>query len=161
MYMEVYRKYCSLRPKNYESNRFFFKFNNGKACRQVVGIHHFGKMPQLVAIFLNLPNPELYTGHCFRRSSATILVDSGANLTTLKRHGAWKSSSVAEGYIEDSINNKIEVADRILKTRTITSSSTSAGEASTSAGDALNKALLQPLITDCSNCNITINITNN
>lgn len=74
---------------------------------------------------------------------------------------AWKSSSVAEGYIEDSINNKIEVADRILKTRTITSSSTSAGEASTSAGDALNKALLQPLITDCSNCNITINITNN
>ena len=76
MYMEIYRKYCSFRSKNYDNTRIFFKFNNGKAYKQVVGIHQFGKMPQLVAKFLNVPNHVEYTGYCFRRSSATILVDS-------------------------------------------------------------------------------------
>ena len=157
MYMEIYRKYCSFRPKNYDNTRFFFKFNNGKAYKQVVGIHQFGKMPQLVAKFLNLPNHVEYTGHCFRRSSATILVDSGADLTTLKRHEAWKSSSVAEGYIEDSINNKIEVANLILKTKSTSSSTITS---STTASDVSSKEV-QPVISNCNNCNVTINITNN
>ncbi|KAJ8915459.1 hypothetical protein NQ315_003222 [Exocentrus adspersus] len=54
-------------------------------------------------------NPEFYTGHCLRRSSATLLANAGANMTTLKRHGGWKSSTVAEGYLEDSIQNKMEL----------------------------------------------------
>lgn len=29
-------------------------------------------------------------------------------MTTLKRHGGWKSASVSEGYLEQSINNKAE-----------------------------------------------------
>jgi integrase len=45
-----------------------------------------------------------YTGHSLRRTSATLLVDEGGDLTTLKRHGGWRSSFVAEGYIEESIN---------------------------------------------------------
>ncbi|KAJ8912094.1 hypothetical protein NQ315_012843 [Exocentrus adspersus] len=28
---------------------------------------------------LNLPNSTLYTGHCFRRTSASLLADSGAS----------------------------------------------------------------------------------
>lgn len=63
-------------------------------------------MPKDIAEFLSLPEPELYTGHSFRRTSATLLVDGGADLTTLKRHGGWKSNVVAEGYIEDLLNNK-------------------------------------------------------
>jgi hypothetical protein len=35
-------------------------------------------------------------------------------LTLLKRHGGWRSSSVAEGYIEDSLANKIEISKKIL-----------------------------------------------
>ncbi|KAJ8911221.1 hypothetical protein NQ315_014933 [Exocentrus adspersus] len=42
-----------------------------------------------------------YTGHCFRRSSTSILADSGADLLTIKRHGGWKSNTVA-GYIDTS-----------------------------------------------------------
>ena len=34
-------------------------------------------------------------------------------MTTLKRHGGWRSATVAEGYIEESINNKIEIAKKI------------------------------------------------
>ncbi|KAJ8910165.1 hypothetical protein NQ315_005768 [Exocentrus adspersus] len=73
-----------------------------------------GKIPQKVAEYLNLPNSTLYTGHCFRRTSASLLADSGASIDVLKRHGGWKSASVAEGYIENSINTKKIVADSIF-----------------------------------------------
>lgn len=33
---------------------------------------------------------------------------------TLKRHGGWKSNTVAEGYVEDSLNKKIDCANKIL-----------------------------------------------
>ena len=61
-----------------------------------------------------MPNSNLYTGHCFRRSSATLLVDAGGDITTLKRHGGWKSTTVAEGYIEESIQNKMQISNTIL-----------------------------------------------
>ena len=38
----------------------------------------------------------------FQRSAATSLADSGVSITNLKRHGQWKSSDVAEGYIVNS-----------------------------------------------------------
>ncbi|KAJ8910321.1 hypothetical protein NQ315_003533, partial [Exocentrus adspersus] len=66
------------------------------------------------AEYLNLPNSTLYTGHCFRRTSASLLADSGASIDVWKRHGGWKSASVAEGYIENSINTKKIVADSIF-----------------------------------------------
>ena len=53
-------------------------------------------------------------GHCFRRSSATILVDEGADITALKRHGGWRSTAVAEGYIDNSIKNKMNTADKLM-----------------------------------------------
>jgi hypothetical protein len=51
--------------------------------RQPMGINKIGGTPS----YLKLQEPQLYSGHCFRRTSATLLADSGANLTTLKRHG--------------------------------------------------------------------------
>ncbi|KAL7306274.1 hypothetical protein TKK_0001708 [Trichogramma kaykai] len=50
----------------------------------------------------NTTRSAIYTGHALRRSSATIAADLGADLITLKRLGKWKSSTVAEGYIDDS-----------------------------------------------------------
>jgi len=58
-----------------------------------------------------------FTGHCFRRSAATIVADEGANQLQLKRLGHRKSSSVAEGYVADSKYGQVKV------TRMITSSS--------------------------------------
>ena len=71
-------------------------------------------MGKQIATFLKLQNPKLYTGHCFRRSSATIWVGSGEDITTLKRHGGWRSTAVAEGYIEKSLTNKNNVAKKIM-----------------------------------------------
>ncbi|XP_031355976.1 uncharacterized protein LOC116180226 isoform X2 [Photinus pyralis] len=93
-YINLYRKYTSLRPPAMESRRFFLKFQNGKCYRMVMGIHTIS--------------------HALRRTSATLLVNGGADITCLKRHGGWRSSTVAEGYLEDSLSNKKETAKKIL-----------------------------------------------
>lgn len=67
-------------------------------------------------MFLQLKNPELYTGHCFRQSSASFLADSGAETSILKSHDAWWPNKVAEGYVENSIRNKIQIAKKIMGT---------------------------------------------
>lgn len=114
-YVSIYKKYASLRPEGMNERRFFLKFVNGRCYRMVMGIHKLSSVPKEVAVFLNLPGVSEYTGHCLRRTSATMLVDAGADITCLKRHGGWKSSSVAEGYIEESFTNKKDIAKKILQ----------------------------------------------
>lgn len=97
-----------------ENTRFFIGYHNGKCTRQSVGINTIAAIPKKIAEFLKLRNPLTYTGHCFRRTSATLLADAGADSTLLKRHGNWKSSSVAESYIENSVENKLRIASKIV-----------------------------------------------
>lgn len=113
-FIKIYRKYAALRPKHIVNNRrIFLRYVNGKCTAQVVGVHTIGKMPSMIAKYLRLPYPETYTGHCFRRSSATLLANTGADMSILKRHGGWKSTTVAEGYVEDSIENKKQISNSI------------------------------------------------
>lgn len=114
-YVKIVEKYQALRPTNTKTDRFFLQYHGGKCTRQPIGINKIGAMPKEIASFLNLSNPEKYTGHCFRRSSATLLANSGADLIELKRHGGWRSSTVAESYIEDSIENKSKRCSRIVE----------------------------------------------
>lgn len=114
-FYDIYKKYAALRPPNLPETRFFLNFQNGKCTRQAVGINKFGKMPEQIASFLKLPDPKLYTGHSFRRTSATMLVNAGADLLTLKRHGGWLSDTVAEGYIDDSMHTKMNIANKIMQ----------------------------------------------
>lgn len=81
-------------------------------------------MPREIAKYLKLENPELYTGHSFRRTSASLLADSGADMAQIKRHGGWKSDAVAEGYIENSIKNKERTSYRIGEKINMKTSST-------------------------------------
>ncbi|KAJ8909443.1 hypothetical protein NQ315_017545 [Exocentrus adspersus] len=64
--------------------------------------------------YMALRKPETTHSRFFVRTSASLLADSGASIDVLKRHGGWKSASVAEGYIENSINTKKIVADSIF-----------------------------------------------
>lgn len=89
-------------------------YRKGKCTVQRVGIHSFAKMPSIVAEFLKLPNSTEYTGHCFRRSSASMAADSNVDLVSLKRLGGWKSSSVAESYIDESIEKKKKVCRMLM-----------------------------------------------
>lgn len=115
-YLDIYRKYIKLRPTNAVSTHLFLNYRNGKCSQQVVGKGTIGKWPSKIATYLKLEEPNDYTGHAFRRTSATFLVNKGVDVLGLKRHGGWRSSTVAEGYVEDSLQNKIEFADKILST---------------------------------------------
>lgn len=113
-HVEICRKYMALRKSQTPHSRFFVYYKDAKCSVQPVGKNTFGKLPQNIASFLKLPDASLYTGHCFRRTSASLLANSGATVDILKRHGGWKSATVAEGYVESSINNKKSIADTIL-----------------------------------------------
>ncbi|KAL7298012.1 hypothetical protein TKK_0009020 [Trichogramma kaykai] len=85
------KKYMKLRPENPCTTRFFLNYHNGACTRQPIGINKFGSMPKEIAKFLCLPNPELYTGHAFRRTSAVLLNEAGTGITTreLSRFGCF------------------------------------------------------------------------
>jgi integrase len=76
-FLRLYHKYAALRPKHAANRRVFYRYKNGKCNAQVVGVHKIGEIPSLIAKYLGLPNSKDYTGHCFRRSSATLLANSG------------------------------------------------------------------------------------
>ncbi|XP_018575819.1 uncharacterized protein LOC108914474 [Anoplophora glabripennis] len=109
-FVNIIRKYRNLRPKNIKHNGFFVRHRNGKCGVQPVGINTIGQLPKMTAQMIGLPNCALFTGHCFRSSSDTLLADSGANILKIKQHGGWKSDSVAEGYVE----NKKTISGDIL-----------------------------------------------
>lgn len=62
---------------------------------QLNGRSKFLGMNKVIAMFLS--NPDQFTGHSFRRTSATLLADGGGDITDLKRHGGWKSPATVDG----------------------------------------------------------------
>lgn len=103
-YYEICKKYINLRPKDCTTPSFFLNYLNGKCTVQNVGINKFGNMGKGIATYLNLPNPNLYTGHCFRRSSASV-----------KRNGKLKTTTVLENYLDESVkSNEIVIANQTL-----------------------------------------------
>ncbi|XP_023314775.1 uncharacterized protein LOC111693663 [Trichogramma pretiosum] len=104
---EVYpiiNKYMKLRPDKME--RFFLQYRKSKCTRQNVGKATFSSIPKKIATYLKLDKPETYTGHALRRTSATLAADLGADTLTLQRLGDWKSASVAQSYVNESMLNK-------------------------------------------------------
>lgn len=162
-FLEIYKKYAALRPQNLQTKSFFLNYQRGKCTRQPIGITKIGAMPRTIAEFLKLPDAARYTGHCWRRSSATTLVNSGADILTLKRHGGWKSTSVAESYVEESDYQKKIISEKITeavmpkpKIQPIFSS-----EASTSSAVLTTKKESNVggnIFVGCIGCNIVINL---
>lgn len=159
--VELTRKYAALRPKHAAHSRFFVSYRNNKCTTLPVGIHTFGNMPKLIATFLKLPNPEEYTGHSFRRSSASLLADSGADIQTVKRHGGWRSNTVAEGYIENSAENKKKISAAILGKKNIPMQQNIQNnvQISNQTNETLSTSLPGVTLTNCRKC--IINIYNN
>ncbi|CAH2002713.1 unnamed protein product [Acanthoscelides obtectus] len=96
--------YIILHPAAVKDRRLSYAYHNGKCTNQVVYKNQFYKVPETVANFLQLENANSYTAHSFRRSSATLLVESVEDLMTLEKHGDWKSSTVAKGKKNPNFN---------------------------------------------------------
>lgn len=89
MFYKTVKKYISLRPPDKFSEKFFIRFSVRKCYRQNIGRHKIGGVLEKIPTFLQLPNSQRFTGHCFRRTSATLLSDSGANVQMIKQLGRW------------------------------------------------------------------------
>ena len=155
-FLEIIRKYMRLRPKGIKHDRFFVKYAQGKCYSQPIGINTFGMIPKNIAKFLKLSNPELFTGHCFRRSSATLLANSGADLLKIKQHGGWKSNTVAEGYVENSIENKKRIANNILGESGDIAITTNIAQLATTSTSKTSSASGVVNLSNCSNCVVNI-----
>lgn len=95
--LEIIRMYLALRPANINHNRFFINYLNEKCTVQPVGVHKIGRVPQVVAKYLRLENAQLFTSHCFKRTWASILANSGVTIGEIKRHTKWHASTSAIG----------------------------------------------------------------
>lgn len=113
MFYQKVQDYINLRPKDYVCDRFFIQYRLGKCVKQPIGRHKIAEVPERIAGYLNLKNKHRYTGHCFRRSSATLLSESGANMQMIKQLGRWRSDIIAQGYIENSLHNRQMIFDGI------------------------------------------------
>ncbi|XP_044752134.1 uncharacterized protein LOC123312026 [Coccinella septempunctata] len=114
------RRYISLRLANTPHDKFFVFYRNDKCTVQPVGSNTFAKLPSIIADFLKLEQPLLYTGHCFRRSSASIHSDSGSEFSTIKHLGGRKSTTVAENISRESCMEVSDVNASISSTHSLT-----------------------------------------
>lgn len=147
----IYKKYAGLRPKKISTQRFFLGYRQGKCIAQPAGMHTIGGIPKKVAEFLKLEDADQYTGHCLRRSGASMVAESCGNLLSVKQIGGWKSTKVAEGYVEQSLKSKMEVANMFFPSVDNTrennlSTLNASNEASTSA--CLNEVEISKSISD-------------
>lgn len=154
LYLDIFRQYYNLR-KDIPGKPLLLNYRQGKCVSQRAGIHTVGGAPKKIAEFLKLEHPEKYTGHCFRRTSSTFLANAGADISILKRHGGWKSNTVAEKYVEESIENKTKIARMIQGGETFVQ--VLQQNQSTSASTKEKEEASSLIISGNSNC--TINVT--
>ncbi|KAJ8672567.1 hypothetical protein QAD02_003826 [Eretmocerus hayati] len=108
----VVRRY--LEARRYINNeRFFLTYRNGSFINEAAGDRTIGSVPKKVAEYLGLSQPERYTSHSIRRSSATAYAGTGCNEVKLMRHGRWQSLKCASGYVEDTPFGKHKVSHLI------------------------------------------------
>ena len=95
---------------------FYTGKKDGHLTRQVMGRNMLSEVPHMVAEFLGKENPQDYTFHSFRRSSATAAADQGATAQQMVDFFGWKSHGMTNEYISTSEHQITNMADRLAKT---------------------------------------------
>lgn len=75
-----------------------------------VGKNTTGNYGKLVAARLGYSNPERWTGHCWRRTCATLCAESGLQLADIKLVTGHTSDTVVMRYIDSSDKMKRKAA---------------------------------------------------
>jgi len=70
--------------------------------KQGMGLNMVGQVPHEVAKYLHFPEPETYTFHSFRRTSATTAADAGSTTEQMVDFFGWKNGSMCQEYISTS-----------------------------------------------------------
>jgi hypothetical protein len=100
-----------------ESELFKTCLPGGGYTKKAMGINLLYKIPGKVATQLKLESPESYTGHSFRRSSATQLANAGATSTDMRRFYHWQSDATANQYIDKSVVHGQRIGNMITGSR--------------------------------------------
>jgi len=94
------------------TGRFWRHYQHGR-WTSPMGHNTLAETATRIAIALKLPEPKRYTGHCFRRTSATALANAGVTLMELKRAGGWNSDTVCQRYVADSVAEQQKTAEML------------------------------------------------
>ena len=54
-------------------------------------------------------NPKQYGLHSLRAGGATAAANAGVPDRLFKRHGCWRSENAKDGYVKDSLTNRLSV----------------------------------------------------
>ncbi len=92
----------------------FHRPHKGGYSKAAVGKNFLAQTGKLVAAALGLTEPESYTGHCFRRTSATAAANAGANTMQMKRHFGWRQEGTALRYTEETRDRAKKMAKLLM-----------------------------------------------
>lgn len=87
----------------------------GEILKGAMGVNTLYQIGVEVAQHLNLPSPTKFSGHCFRRTSATHAADRGATTMDMKRHFDWKNDAMPMEYVAKSKAQNKKMAQFLLK----------------------------------------------
>ena len=71
--------------------------------KQVMGVHKMEKFGIDIAKKLGLSEPERYTHHSFRRTSANLAAEAGCSSTEMMNRFGWSSAKTAQRYIDKMV----------------------------------------------------------
>ena len=119
--MKVISDYPDCFPPEARKGRLFRKMclRKGKivATNSVIGHNTAAEYGKVIAKALGLPDPERYTGHCWRGTAATWAANDGLSLPQIKALTNHKSDSVVQEYIHTSTFMKGVVANAVSMKR--------------------------------------------
>ncbi|KAK8815161.1 hypothetical protein WA158_003373 [Blastocystis sp. Blastoise] len=107
----ILKEYYSKLDTNEEGPLFPLIVENHFCCKST-GEKTIGNWPRRIATYLNLPNADSFTGHCFRRTMASLAAENGATTEELMVQGRWKSASVANQYVHNSLSRRLEISKK-------------------------------------------------
>lgn len=101
-YFDVVRKYVDMRPSHAIYNNFFLNYRFGKITNQTIGKNKLHKMPERIAKYLNLSDPERYKGmtqiakHKIKIQLAFVCIGISFRRTSLSLSKPTKRRSAAQ-----------------------------------------------------------------
>ncbi|XP_073963880.1 uncharacterized protein [Choristoneura fumiferana] len=117
-YIKLVEKYQALRPPRMGNNdRFFVYYRNGKCTRQYIGKNAIAFFAKKIAVFLKLPDAQLYSGHCFRHAAALNLAQPGANPLIVRQSRGWSTNVDEAEYLDESAAMRLRSADSTHETQ--------------------------------------------
>lgn len=167
--VEVFNQYLALaeaRNVNSPHENLFKNVRSNKhkelyLTKQNIGKRTLSEYGQKIAEFLQLENPEAYTGHCFRRTAATLMANNGGNAIGMKQFFRWSSTKTASEYVQNSTRNKKNLSSLVNDTLGKTSFQKKRKDVTMIEKESrLSTMAVENLLNNASfsNCNVTVHI---